>query len=74
MKIEPSQPPPPTLLTAAEVAGLLRLDAKTLANWRCTGRGALPYLRVGRRIRYRRADVEALIAEGVVGTGDAQSY
>ncbi|GAA0202881.1 hypothetical protein GCM10008944_20700 [Cytobacillus oceanisediminis] len=46
------------LLTPADVGEHLRLSEKTLANWRCQGRGPA-YLRVGRDIRYRAADVLA---------------
>lgn len=46
------------LLTPSEVGEHLRLSEKTLANWRCQGRGP-EFLRVGRDIRYRAADVVA---------------
>ena len=36
----------------------------TLAVWRCTGRFNLPFVKVGRAVRYRREDVEAFIASG----------
>jgi hypothetical protein len=29
----------------------------TLAAWRCTGRHELPFIKVGRRIRYKLSDV-----------------
>lgn len=45
------------LLTDAQVAQLLDVSTKTLATWRSTGRYALPFLRIGARIRYRRQDV-----------------
>ncbi len=40
-------------LTTDEAAELLRLAAHTLHKWRCDGAGP-PYVRVGRRIVYRR--------------------
>ena len=43
-------------LAAAEVLGL---SDHTLAVWRMTGRYRLPFIRVGRRIKYRRADLMA---------------
>lgn len=50
------------LLTEARTAELLALtNPKTLAVWRCTKRYALPYVKFGRTIRYRRKDVEAFI-------------
>lgn len=49
--------PPPELLTPTEAADLLRTTADTLAVWRCTGRNAIPFVKVGRSVRYRRADL-----------------
>lgn len=50
---------PADLLTDAQVAQMLDVSPKTLATWRSTGRYALPFLRIGARIRYRRQDVAA---------------
>jgi len=47
----------PELLTAEETAKLLRLKVQTLATWRCTARYPLAWIRCGRHVRYRRADV-----------------
>lgn len=46
------------LLTPADLGEHLRLSEKTLANWRCQGRGPA-FLRVSRDIRYRPEDVLA---------------
>lgn len=48
------------LLTSAEVASLARVSHVTLQRWRDAGK--LPYIRVGRTIRYRREDVDALLS------------
>jgi excisionase family DNA binding protein len=53
-----------TLLTVAEAAGLLRLKPSTMRAW-ILGR-RLPYCKVGRLVRIRKADVDALIATSVV--------
>ena len=50
------------LLTPRDVADLLGVTIQTLAVWRCEGRYALPYVKAGRLVRYRRADVDAFIA------------
>lgn len=47
------------ILTDAEVAEILHVSTKTLAAWRSTGRYALPFLKVGAKVRYRRSDVMA---------------
>ena len=49
-------------LTVAEVAELLRLNQQTVRNW--IDQGSLPALRVGRRVRIKRSDLDRLIAEG----------
>lgn len=50
----------PDLLTSAEVAAMMRVSHVTLQRWRDSNK--LPYVRVGRTIRYRRTDVEALLS------------
>ncbi|HZU45290.1 MAG TPA: helix-turn-helix domain-containing protein [Terriglobales bacterium] len=54
----------PGLLTIAEASSMLRLRPSTLRAW-ILGR-RIPYCKVGRLVRLRRADVEALIAASVV--------
>lgn len=49
------------LMTTDEVADLLHVSPKTLANQRSRGEG-LPYVRLpGRRIRYFRVQVQAAL-------------
>ena len=45
-------------LTTVEVAGLCRTPSETVRYWRHTGYGP-PSFRLGRRVLYRRSDVEA---------------
>jgi excisionase family DNA binding protein len=52
------------LLTIAEAANLLRLKTSTMRAWILRRR--LPYCKVGRLVRIRRTDVEALIAASLV--------
>jgi len=51
------------LLTETEAAALLRLAPATLRGWRCAGRGP-GFVKIGGRVCYRRADLEAFIAAG----------
>lgn len=44
------------LLSAAEAAEILHVSARTLEDWRTTGKGPL-YLRLGRRPHYRLSDI-----------------
>jgi excisionase family DNA binding protein len=50
-----------SFLTVAEVAELLKLNQQTVRNW--IDQGSLPALRVGRRVRIRRSDLERLLEE-----------
>ena len=45
-------------MTVAEVAAILKLNQQTIRNW--IDAGKLPALRIGRRVRIRRADFDAL--------------
>lgn len=50
------------LITEAEAAELLCIKPQTLAAWRCRATQDLPFVRVGRAIRYRLSDVEDWLA------------
>src|SRR5579875_3256341 len=56
-------------LTVAEVAEKLKLNQQTVRNW--IDQRSLPAVRVGRRVRIRRADFERVLAEGYSGAGGA---
>ena len=49
-------------LTVAEVAELLKLNQQTVRNW--IDQGSLPALRVGRRVRIKRSDLERVLEDG----------
>ena len=46
------------LLDEHEAANLLQISPGTLQVWRSTGRYALPFVKVGRRVRYRPEDLQ----------------
>jgi hypothetical protein len=48
-------------VTAGEAAEIVRRPESTLAYWRHRGEGP-PYAKVGRRVLYRRLDVEAWLS------------
>ena len=48
------------LLTPPEVADLTGLSLDTLAQWRSQGRG-IPYLKIGRVVRYDPGDVQTYL-------------
>ena len=51
------------LLTEVQAAEFLNVSVRTLQSWRVSGIKKLPFIRVGRAIRYRLADLRAWIAE-----------
>ena len=57
----------PKLLTEAEAADYLSVEPQTLCSWRCTRRYNLPFIKVGRLVRYREEDIEAFLEERTVG-------
>jgi excisionase family DNA binding protein len=57
------------LLTIEEVAELTRLPVATLRWYRAMGKGGPKSGKLGRRVVYRRADVEAWIAAAFDATG-----
>jgi len=63
------------LLTAAQVADILKISVPVLGNWRSAGRGPR-YLKLTEgqrgRVRYRRPDVDAFIASRTGGRGDGE--
>jgi excisionase family DNA binding protein len=48
-------------LTTSEVAELLRMPAESVRYWRHVGKGPASF-RLGRRVLYELADVEAFVA------------
>ena len=46
------------LLDEQQAANLLTVTSGTLSVWRSTGRYNLPFIKIGRNVRYRRADLE----------------
>ncbi|KAB7738422.1 helix-turn-helix domain-containing protein [Parvibaculum sedimenti] len=46
------------ILTVNDAADVLRVHIRTLERWRQTGEGPR-YVKMGRRVGYRRADLEA---------------
>lgn len=55
------------MLTEDEAAAALGLKSQTLSAWRSLQRYDLPYVRVGRLVRYRLSDVQAFVNRNTVG-------
>jgi hypothetical protein len=63
---------PGSLVNEEHAAAILGITPGTLAVWRCTKRYDLNYVRVGRAIRYKIADLERFIESRTVGVVEAE--
>ena len=57
------------LLDEREAAAYLDVSDGTLPVWRSTGRYNLPFIKVGRKVRYRRADLDSWLASRTRANG-----
>lgn len=55
------------LLTDKEAAAYLNLSPSTLAVWRCTKRQDLPFIKLGRAVRYRQTDLDKWLESQTIG-------
>lgn len=53
--------------TREQAAKVLHKKQQTLAVWACTKRYNLPYIKIGRSVLYKPADVIALAENGRIG-------
>ena len=63
--------PQAELLTTEAAAAVLGVRPQTLALWRSVNRYDLAYLKIGRLVKYRRADLEAFLERSRVETAIA---
>ena len=59
----------PPLLSSEEVAAITGLSIETLAQWRSQKRG-IPYLKIGRAVRYDPVDVQTYLEGCKVSVSD----
>jgi len=52
----------PNLITPEEAAKYLGVSHNTLAKWRSVGRTTIPFIRLGKCIRYSPLDLDAWLA------------
>jgi hypothetical protein len=55
-----------TLLTSEQAEDFLSIAHGTLSVWRCTRRYSIPFIKVGRCVRYRLVDLEAFLVSRTV--------
>jgi predicted DNA-binding transcriptional regulator AlpA len=58
--------PQSELLNNEQAASYLSVAPNSFAVWRATKRYPLPYIKVGRLVRYRRADLDAFLQSRTV--------
>jgi hypothetical protein len=59
------------LLCRQDAASYLGVLPQTLAQWACSRRVLLPFVKIGRKkVMYRRSDLDAFIAANVHGTAN----
>lgn len=49
------------LVTPEQASELLAIPASSLQKWRSTGENNIPYIKIGRGVRYRTADLKAYV-------------
>lgn len=57
------------LLDEKTAAAFLDVTPGTLSVWRSTGRYSLPFLKVGRKVRYRNSDLQEWLEKRTRVTG-----
>jgi putative molybdopterin biosynthesis protein len=57
-------------LTVPEVAKMLRMSRQTIYNM--VKAGDIPHFRIGNKVRFNRADLEALMQTKTVTTGESK--
>ena len=55
------------LLNTEQAATYLGVTSRTLEVWRCTKRQAIPYIKVGRLVKYRKAELDQWLAQQTIG-------
>ena len=54
------------LLSEKEVENIYKINARTLQRERTVGTG-IPYVKLGKRVRYKKGDVEKYITKHTIG-------
>ncbi len=70
---EPKEPKSPLFGNAA-AADYLGVEPQTLEVWRCTKRYEIPYIKVGRLVKYRQRDLDDWLNSRTVGQEGGDSH
>ncbi|MDP2805348.1 MAG: helix-turn-helix domain-containing protein [Gallionellaceae bacterium] len=55
------------LYDRSQAAAYLGIKPQTLASWACNHRNAIPFIKIGRSVKYCLADLDAFIQQNRVG-------
>ncbi len=55
------------LLTPPEAAAYIGVTENTLSVWRCVGRYNIPFIKVGRLVKYRKSALDAFLVSRTYG-------
>ncbi len=53
------------LVSRRDAARYLGVSEQTLAIWKCTGRYSLPFVKIGRLVKYRKIDLDRFISRNL---------
>lgn len=56
------------LFNSVEASAYIGITASTLSVWRCVGRYEIPYIKVGRLVKYRKSALDAFLKSRTHGT------
>lgn len=59
-------PPQNDLLDNSQAAAYIGVTPRTLEVWRAVRRHSIPYIKVGRLVKYRRADLDRWLASRTI--------
>lgn len=55
------------LLSNDQAAEYIGVTPRTLEVWRCTKRHSIPYIKVGRLVKYRKSALDAFLEQRTIG-------
>ena len=59
------------LINTEQAAAYLGVTSRTLEVWRCTKRHSIPYIKVGRLVKYRKTELDRWLARQTIGDNAA---
>lgn len=63
---KPFQAPFSDLINNDQAAAYLGVTPRTLEVWRCTKRYKIPFIKVGRLVRYRQSSLDAFLSSRTI--------